>query len=901
MLFNVLFLIASRIFLSNQIISGLAKNNKLPKSEGSWFYVKCSKNQNCNSILNSLENKTSRNNISLIKNNQFLVYLNHENYNLLSKLDLKFKKLTKEEKFIEHDEDDNERNTYIIYSSIGCNIPFLSINTSSNYFVFQTNMEQKIVKKALSKIKCIRSFELLSSPTLQSEEITDINLKTQILFVSSPLHQKLLNHGLGGNGQIVSIVDSGIDTDLCWFKDPEKPIKYSKVLTHRKILAYFSYGDEQDTLSGHGTFISGIIAGNAICDELNNDKCNGNYYNGIVPHAKIIMNDIYKGNDLILPSNLTDLFLTPLNLGACVQYHGFSNNINSLFSSFVDSFAYKYPQMLLIFPEEPKGNIYSKRKVSNDIIYPSSKNVLIVGFNSVDSLIANEINPHSPIVVINNNNTYMGFCDTFHGISFFHYLLRKGILNSTSHQYILGEGASLGFPGSDKSCEIVLLFNINEEINAKYDYPVIILPETAEADFQIGDEIEIKLFEDYNSYHNERTYHEREKEKKNFINKPDLYLSGGPAYGPNSGTNVCGYGGIRYGEGSSVSAAFATGDLVLLSQYLSEGFYITNKTYKPTSHMLRAIISNIEDDSKTSHLEKFCIFKDDYYLNNNETIKYGIRFYTNTLESFASNCYIFTSQYDGFLKVTVTWLDPPHDPFAPANSLFKIEARIECENGTVLGDISFDHFNTLKNYMIPVKANEIFKIFIICGDNLFFNKADYTVVISGPFDHFNNSCVYQVNNSENIEPKCIQKCDPGSKCINGYCVCPKEKYGEDCSKSIIPITNHKLYKNNEIRPHDSLYFSYIFKNWKPGAKLLIEFNETLNHFYFMFSINNVPTWDSANCNSENCQWITKEEKTVIIEYNFWDFVLNNDCLYFVIYSITDHTLHFDVTFTLHSS
>lgn len=74
----------------------------------------------------------------------------------------------------------------------------------------------------------------------------------------------LLN--IGGEGYVVGIGDTGIDTDHCFFRDDLHPLKYNvKNVDHRKILRYETYGDsgnaQSDFVPGHGTHVAGIVAG----------------------------------------------------------------------------------------------------------------------------------------------------------------------------------------------------------------------------------------------------------------------------------------------------------------------------------------------------------------------------------------------------------------------------------------------------------------------------------------------------------------------------------------------------------------------------------------------------------------------------------------------------------------
>lgn len=76
--------------------------------------------------------------------------------------------------------------------------------------------------------------------------------------------------GLLGDGQIVAVADTGLDLNSCYFYDPQGHIPYSDILSpvfdtkYRKVIQYTygKYSDTSDVEGGHGTHVSGIVAGN---------------------------------------------------------------------------------------------------------------------------------------------------------------------------------------------------------------------------------------------------------------------------------------------------------------------------------------------------------------------------------------------------------------------------------------------------------------------------------------------------------------------------------------------------------------------------------------------------------------------------------------------------------------
>lgn len=623
-----------------------------------------------------------------------------------------------------------------------------------------------------------------------------------------------------------------------------------------------------------------------------------------------------------------------------------------------------------------------------------SKNVLTVGANKMGlKTVINEFDDKIPIRIINNGKEYLGYCDTFFGTSFLSFLtdtikLQRNVSNEelkynyfdNNYSFVIGKDVFIESNVHEllshqlDQYQFVIVFN-SHELKQPINKPIIRLSEDEYRYFKIDDAITIKFFDDTDSFHlptnskslptvidNSALFSESKTNTSEHADysrsnlkyhkrKPDIYMPGGPVYGPKSHSSSslqrkCNDAETRIGEGTSVAAAIATGEILLLQQYLKQGFYVESPRHdqiETTSHMIRAILSNIaidddyfrnkvikqkqiennqanvvdfgtimrlSPDKRTPQLEKFCLFEDDYDMNKTG----GIRFFSDRLKSNSFHVYSFHAQFDGTLKISIAWNDPPHDPFAPSDVLFKLDVRIESvSTGTIYGDLHYDPFNVVKDYVLPgVTQGEKYRIYVQCGDNLFYEYLNYTIVISGPFDHFNKDKKYvERDNDSNIQAvKCLYQCQGKSTCSNGFCVCPDGHYGDDCSKEMIRIYNQQTTKDLSLAPHDMIYLAYIFHQWKPGSKLTINFipkdqngNEITNNIdlrnwlFLMFSVQNVPTWLNANCNSDNCQWATIQGNSLIMEYHFWDFARNGDSLYLLVQSMVDYPCSFDVQIT----
>lgn len=162
----------------------------------------------------------------------------------------------------------------------------------------------------------------------------------------------LWDRGLHGEGQIVTVMDTGLDYNSCFFRDtgnaPPSP-------THRKVINYTDFGGNthDGCGTGHGTHVSGTVAGDQSF--INAGNLN---HNGMAYAAKITMQDV--GDDdflscllgfLAVPASLTNAFNASYNLGGRIHTNSWGSTTNSYdaYCVNVDQFMWQHPDFLVLF------------------------------------------------------------------------------------------------------------------------------------------------------------------------------------------------------------------------------------------------------------------------------------------------------------------------------------------------------------------------------------------------------------------------------------------------------------------------------------------------------------------------------------------------------------------------
>lgn len=220
------------------------------------------------------------------------------------------------------------------------------------------------------------------------------------------------DHGLHGEGQIVAVLDTGLDYDSCFFAEPDgapPPVNHVD-LSRRKVVAYdFLYsGDNPSNPAaydnqGHGTHAAAAVAGDQGTPVVHD------FDDALASGAKLIIQDAgYTGGDncsqrpgIGCPVNLTPILTQAYDQGARIHSNSWGDQQNvplplptptgnyAQSARDVDAFVDTHPDMLIVFNTGNFGS--SGLPPPSSLSAPGcAKNTLQVGGTRGDQLNADD-------------------------------------------------------------------------------------------------------------------------------------------------------------------------------------------------------------------------------------------------------------------------------------------------------------------------------------------------------------------------------------------------------------------------------------------------------------------------------------------------------------------------------
>ena len=202
------------------------------------------------------------------------------------------------------------------------------------------------------------------------------------------------NHGITGTGMITSAADSGLDSDMCFFRlsgtagavtDAQSPVPPATgtVDPTKKVIAYYvqpgSAAYDVAASSYHCTHVCGSIVGDNYSTLSTPSSAGHNTADGMAPNARLVFQDVGNANgDLQTPGDLVTMFTQAHDAGARIHSNSWGATVHSYSShgADVDAYMWRNEDSLVLYSMGNSGSAPGDGSVGEPA---SAKNLVSVG------------------------------------------------------------------------------------------------------------------------------------------------------------------------------------------------------------------------------------------------------------------------------------------------------------------------------------------------------------------------------------------------------------------------------------------------------------------------------------------------------------------------------------------
>jgi len=227
------------------------------------------------------------------------------------------------------------------------------------------------------------------------------------------LSATIWNHQITGTNQIIAVCDTGLDSDMCYFRydsTPQSKTTYQTPIPPstgtldmtKKVIAYYllpnAVAYDTNYYGFHGTHVSGTVLGDNFLNLSTPTYGGHDTGDGMAPNSKLILQDAGNsfGQLVSLVGDLSDIFQQAYNAGARIHNDSWGSPSNTYDSTALDmdEFSYKNEDFLFVVAMGNWGQNPSDGSIGTPA---TAKNVISVGAttNGSDTSEAKNLMPYS--------------------------------------------------------------------------------------------------------------------------------------------------------------------------------------------------------------------------------------------------------------------------------------------------------------------------------------------------------------------------------------------------------------------------------------------------------------------------------------------------------------------------
>jgi len=657
---------------------------------------------------------------------------------------------------------------------------------------------------------------------------------------------------LNGNGSIITIIDSGVDKDHCFFKDSQREVPFNSIdLNHRKIIRYASVADRIDKKNGHGTHCAGIAAGSSECK-----NCAINLYEGHATHAKLQIIDVGKddsGPTIQLDgATLMDSINNASFLNSSIMSCSWgSSATDPKLRSALDAIGSIYSRILFIFAAGNTGGRFSINSPAD------SKNTLTVGASTLPPIAYSESPSLRNSVLITNDSEFSVDAPLLFD------RMKSDPLISFENLSLISISSESDFICSFVSGKALLMSNSSiisktldnfEQCNvsailAPLSFPhtlkktiVVKIPESITLNNSIS--LRVKQVSSIRYPIGIAPFSSLGPTSQSLL-KPEIFAPGAGIFSSNpckSGP-CCELSDLVPRQGTSMAAPAIAGIAALVEQYLKERLHQIPISIEITSTLIKAFI--IQSGSLSSSpnptqgyglpiLSSVLVFND---LFN------GLRFSNGKISSNRHQVIKIniTSSAKPF-KCTLTWLDLPTDNTNSHVIVLELDLFVKTPSNMIIfgnqkPSNEEETYSTTERIVISDPIPGLYEVHIVSSkfpiDTL---EANYSIVINGPF----NNTDFSLNPPE-VRIFDSDKCEMCESCSEQYtCNCNHSTTGILCQTRVNPINKGETVSSKLISRSHFHSMIQIPSESKKYVKFSIQFQskEPMNLVRLVFNKDN---------------------------------------------------------------